>query len=170
MKNSIYKLGIVSCAFIILAIIFKLNRYYLAGTLFTVSIALFSMVYIPLAFKKVYKKKPGELKWFYIITFVTVEINLIAMLWTFMHWPESRLFIYAAIGSILILFLPAFLFHFRGVTRTSSTAFFYIMVFVVYVSVMDAMLSINPKKEIVENEVKLQHDMELLDDALIKYD
>lgn len=151
MKNKIYYIGILSCVLIITGAIFKIMHWPGAGVILTLSILLLCIIFLPVAFISSFRNNEKTKKWLFIAAFITLFIDFIGALFKIMHWPGAGILLTVGLLVPVIFFLPVYLYHHYKEKEESLKNFFYIMFFLVYLSVMSALLALNVSKSVLTN-------------------
>ncbi|MBN2519156.1 MAG: hypothetical protein JXB17_01520, partial [Bacteroidales bacterium] len=163
MKNKIYYIGLIACVSIITGCIFKIMHWPGAGIILTISILLLSLIFLPIAFISSYKNSGKKRKWLFIAAFLTLFVDFTGALFKIMHWPGAGIFLTVGMLLPVILFLPVYLYHHYREKEESLKNFMYIIFFLVYYSVMSALLALNVSKSVLDNAVVVGEIIDISD-------
>ncbi|HBC79302.1 MAG TPA: hypothetical protein DEO60_13815 [Bacteroidales bacterium] len=156
MKQKLYILGLVTAIIILAGTIFKINHLAGAGKLLTVGFVMLILLFLPLAFRNIYRAE-GTTKnmLLYIVSWITCFIVFTAMLFKIMHWPFAGIMMTIAIPFPYIVFLPVFLI----ITGRNKNFSIYNTVFVLMLlmlnSVFAGLLSLNVTRNRVNDSFNL---------------
>jgi len=141
MKKLIYISGIVSAIILTIGTSFKIQHWPGAGILLFISIIFFTLFFMPAALLNNYNqgKKNGYL---YISIFIPLLISFAAALFKIMHWPGAGIMVVIALITPFIIFLPAYIVYYNKSSNKNITNFIAVLFLLVFVAVMDALLSV----------------------------
>ena len=161
MKNKIYIFGIVLLILFAIGSIFKVNHLAGAGIMISVSIALFSLVFCPMALVSAYRAE-GKHAFIYVIGGITIAINFVAALFKIMHWRYAGIMLTIGIIIPFILFLPAYLVYQgkKGVRNIKNLIL--VLFLLVYIAAMDAMMAVNVSKAVIDDTMLVNDHYTLL--------
>jgi len=161
MKNKIYIFGIVLLILFAIGSIFKVNHLAGAGIMISVSIALFSLVFCPMALVSAYRAE-GKHAFIYVIGGITIAINFVAALFKIMHWRYAGIMLTIGIIIPFILFLPAYLVYQgkKGVRNIKNLIL--VLFLLVYIAAMDAMMAVNVSKDVIDDTMLVNDHYTLL--------
>jgi len=161
MKNKIYIFGIVLLILFAIGSIFKVNHLAGAGIMISVSLALFSLVFCPMALVSAYRAE-GKHAFIYVIGGITIAINFVAALFKIMHWRYAGIMLTIGIIIPFILFLPAYLVYQgkKGVRNIKNLIL--VLFLLVYIAAMDAMMAVNVSKDVIDDTMLVNDHYTLL--------
>ena len=161
MKNKIYIFGIVLLILFAIGSIFKVNHLAGAGIMISVSLALFSLVFCPMALVSAYRAE-GKHAFIYVIGGITIAINFVAALFKIMHWRGAGIMLTIGIIIPFILFLPAYLVYQgkKGVRNIKNLIL--VLFLLVYIAAMDAMMAVNVSKDVIDDTMLVNDHYTLL--------
>jgi len=161
MKNKIYIFGIVLLILFAIGSIFKVNHLAGAGIMISVSLALFSLVFCPMALVSAYRAE-GKHAFIYVIGGITIAINFVAALFKIMHWRGAGIMLTIGIIIPFILFLPAYLVYQgkKGVRNIKNLIL--VLFLLVYIAAMDAMMAVNVSKAVIDDTMLVNDHYTLL--------
>ena len=161
MKNKIYIFGIVLLILFAIGSIFKVNHLAGAGIMISVSLALFSLVFCPMALVSAYRAE-GKHAFIYVIGGITIAINFVAALFKIMHWRYAGIMLTIGIIIPFILFLPAYLVYQgkKGVRNIKNLIL--VLFLLVYIAAMDAMMAVNVSKDVIDDTMLVNDHYALL--------
>ena len=161
MKNKIYIFGIVLLILFAIGSIFKMNHLAGAGIMISVSLALFSLVFCPMALVSAYRAE-GKHAFIYVIGGITIAINFVAALFKIMHWRYAGIMLTIGIIIPFILFLPAYLVYQgkKGVRNIKNLIL--VLFLLVYIAAMDAMMAVNVSKDVIDDTMLVNDHYTLL--------
>jgi hypothetical protein len=138
MKQKLYMVGLVNMVIIFAGAVFKINHFPGAGILLTLGIAAQILVFLPLALGNLNKSVGNaDMKFLYIVTYLTCFLVFTAMLFKIQHWPFAGLLLTLALPFPYIVFLPVFL----KITSRDSNFSIYNTVFVLLLLVLNSVFS-----------------------------
>jgi hypothetical protein len=161
MKNKIYIFGIVLLILFAIGAIFKINHLAGAGIAISVSLALFSLVFCPMALLSAYRAERKH-AFIYVIGGITIAINFIAALFKIMHWRYAGIMLTIGIIIPFILFLPAYLVYQGKKGARNIKNFILVLFLLVYISAMDAMMALNVSKAVIDDALLVNDHYALL--------
>ena len=169
MKNKIYIFGIVLLILFAIGSIFKVNHLAGAGIMISVSLALFSLVFCPMALVSAYRAE-GKHAFIYVIGGITIAINFVAALFKIMHWRGAGIMLTIGIIIPFILFLPAYLVYQgkKGVRNIKNLIL--VLFLLVYIAAMDAMMAVNVSKAVIDDTLLTAYYQESTQDHLSDLD
>lgn len=141
MKKLIYISGLISAIVLTTGTSFKIEHWPGAGILLTVAICFFILFFVPAALINNYKQE-NKNAYLYISIFISLLISFSAALFKIMHWPGAGIFITIALVAPFAIFLPAYIVYFNKSPNKDITKFIAVMFLLVFVGVMDALLSV----------------------------
>ncbi len=152
MKNSIYISGVISAVILTIGALFKINHLAGASILLMVSIAFFTLFFLPLALWNNYSKEKKD-GYLYVSILITLIICFAAALFKILHWPGAGILITVGLIAPFIIFLPAYIYYYNKSTNKDITKLIAILFLLVFVGMMDAFLSLGVSKYIINYAV-----------------
>jgi len=152
MRNSIYTSGVISAILLTTGALFKIMHWPGGGILLMVSIAFFTLFFLPLALWNNYSKEKKN-AYLYISILITLIICFGAALFKLMHWPGAGILITVGLIAPFIIFLPAYIYYYNKSANKDITRLIAILFLLVFVGLMDAFLSIVVSKNIINYTV-----------------
>ena len=149
MKNSIYISGIISAIMLTTGALFKIMHLMGGGILLMVSIAFFTLFFLPLALWNNYTKEKKN-AYLYISILITLIICFGAALFKLMHLPGAGILITVGLIAPFIIFLPAYIYYYNKSANKDITRLIAILFLLVFVALMDAFLSLRVSKNIID--------------------
>ncbi len=149
MKKFIYISGVLLVNIFIAGSIFKLMHMPGAAILMIVGIALFALVFLPIALYSNFKQKGQKQMAFYAVAYLSVLLVFTSVLFKVMHWDGSNLLMIVSIPIPFVLFLPVFLYFNRKHESNQSLNFIGVMMLLVYVAVFSSLLSLSVSRDIL---------------------
>lgn len=151
MKNFTYLFGLSSAIITIIGSLFKRMHWPGAGILITVGMMLIVFVFLPLYFITNHREQTERKNPVYaIVGYLTIALLLAGATFKIMHWPGAGYMIYAAIGFILIGFIPLYVvnvFQRRGKEKANLP---YIVMLLVGIACVMLMGNINMSKDLLD--------------------
>jgi hypothetical protein len=141
MKKIIYISGIISAIILTVGASFKIQHWPGAGVLLTISITFFALFFIPAALLNNYQHEKKN-AYLYISIFVTLLFSFAAALFKVQHWPGAGILVVIALIVPFIIFLPAYITYYNKLTNKDITSFIAVLFLLVFVAVMDALLTV----------------------------
>ena len=161
MKNKIYIFGIVLIILFTIGAIFKMNHWFGAGVVISVSLILFSLVFCPMALISAYRTEKKH-AFIYVIGGITIAINFVGALFKIMHWPGAGIMLTIAIILPFILFLPAYLIYQGKKGARNIKNLILVLFLLVYISAMDALMALNVSKAVIDDAMLVNDHYALL--------
>jgi hypothetical protein len=168
MKNKIYYLGMIVCALLIIASIFKIKHWTGANLLLLISISSICIVFLPLAFISCFKSGGRKKKALFIAAFAAMFFNFSSVLFKLMHWPWSNYLLFIGMILPVLLFLPVYLYFYSKEKDEPLKNFLYIIFFLVCLSGMGAILAVRPSNIILMDATRIANVMDLSDYYALK--
>jgi hypothetical protein len=141
MKKIIYISGIISAIVLTIGTSFKIQHWAGAGIMLMVSITFFTLFFIPAALLNNYQKDKKN-SYLYISIFITLLISFSAALFKIQHWPGAGILVVIALIAPFVIFLPAYIAYYNKLTNKDITSFIAVLFLLVFVAVMDALLTV----------------------------
>jgi len=132
--------------------LFKIMHWTGASILLMVSIAFFTLFFLPLALWNNYSKEKKN-AYLYISILITLIICFGAALFKIVHWPGAGILITVGLIAPFIIFLPAYIVYYSNQSNKDITHFIAILFLLVFVGLMDAFLAVNVSKKIIDYAV-----------------
>jgi hypothetical protein len=144
MKKLIYISGLIAAIVLTVGTSFKIQHWPGAGILLTISITFFALFFVPAALLNNYQhvKKNAYL---YISIFLTLLFSFAAALFKIQHWPGAGILVLIALIVPFLIFLPAYIVYYNKLTNKDITSFIAVMFLLVFVAVMEALLTVAMK-------------------------
>jgi GldL N-terminal domain len=140
MKRLIYISGLISAIVLTTGTSFKIEHWPGAGILLTIAIGFFALFFVPAALMNNYKQE-NKNAYLYISIFITLLFSFSAALFKIQHWPGAGIVVTIALITPFVIFLPAYIVYFNKSPNKDITKFIAVMFLLVFVGVMDALLS-----------------------------
>jgi hypothetical protein len=140
MKRLIYVSGLISAILLTTGTSFKIQHWPGAGILITVAICFFILFFVPAALVNNYNQEKKN-AYLYISVFITLLVSFSAALFKIQHWQGAGIAVTIALLAPFVIFLPAYVVYFNKSPNKDITKFIAVMFLLVFVGVMDALLS-----------------------------
>ncbi len=141
MKRLIYISGLISAIVLTTGTSFKIEHWPGAGILLTVAISFFALFFVPAALMNNYRQE-NKNAYLYICIYIPILLSFSAALFKIMHWPGAGILVTIALVTPFIIFLPAYIIYYNKSASKDITKFIAVMFLLVFVGVMDALLSV----------------------------
>ena len=169
MKNFTYVFGLSSAIITIVGSLFKRMHWPGAGILITVGMMLIVFVFLPLYFITNHREQTERKNPVYaIVGYLTIALLLAGATFKIQHWPGAGYMIYAAIGFILIGFIPLYVVNVFQRSGKEKANLPYIVMLLVGIACVMLMGNINMSKDLLDiyleeslaNELRLDASQE----------
>jgi hypothetical protein len=141
MKKLIYISGIIAAIVLTIGTSFKIQHWPGAGILLTISISFFTLFFIPAALLNNYQHEKKN-AYLYISIFLTLLFSFAAALFKIQHWPGAGIMVIIALISPFVIFLPAYIVYYNKLANKEIINFIAVLFLLVFVAVMDALLTV----------------------------
>ncbi len=141
MKRLIYISGLISAIVLTTGTSFKIEHWPGARILLTAAIGIFALFFVPAALMNNYKQE-NKNAYLYISIFITLLISFSAALFKIQHWPGAGIMVTISLITPFVIFLPAYIVYYNKSLNKDITKFIAVMFLLVFVGVMDALLSV----------------------------
>jgi hypothetical protein len=168
MKNKIYYLGWIGSLITITGGIFEIKHWPFAGIFLTLGLTFLAFVFFPMALISNYNGLGRKKPFLYLAIALTIFLNIVGALFKIQHWPGASLLMIAGILSPLVLFLPVYLYYHIKSDEQSLNNFFSILFLLVFLSVMNALLTVRLGKDMVDMPVDIMNTIDLNDYYTVK--
>lgn len=167
MKQKIYIPGLVATMIMSTGAIFKVNHLPGASVLLIFGTLLLVLFFIPAALINNFRIEGNrQNRVLYIVTYITIFVVFISMLFKIMHWPYAGIALMIAIPFPYIVFLPVFL----VVTSRNRNFNIYNTVFVLLLlamnSVFAVLLALNVSKQTIDDSYNISGNYNKMSEAL----
>lgn len=150
MKNFTYLFGLTSAILTILGSFFKRMHWPGAGIMITVGLVLIVLVFLPLYFITNHREQVDRKNPIYaIVGYLTIALLLAGAVFKIQHWPGAGYMIYAAIGFILIGFIPLYVVNAFQRSGKEKANLPYIVMLLVGIACVMLMGNINMSKDLL---------------------
>lgn len=152
MKKIIYISGIILINIQLTGVIFKMFHWPGAGIILTLSILLMVFLFFPIALVTSYKQHNDKAQLhLYLIAYLTIAFDSIAMLFKIMHWPGAGIFLIIGIPLPFVLFLPFYMRYHNKTKAKSDKNFFGLIFFMMYLAIISSLLAVDVSKDIYDS-------------------
>lgn len=139
MKRSVYFLGIACANLMLAGSLFKVFHWPGANVLLVLAVALFALVFLPVALYNSYREQQ-RYRTLYIVTFLVFASGMLSVLFKVLHWPGANIIMTLSLPLPFLLFLPVYLYHTRK-EKKYGTGFQGIMFGLVFLAVFSVLLA-----------------------------
>ncbi len=153
MKKFVNISGVILLNIFAFGSIFKIMHWPGANIMFTLSLGLFSLVFLPLAIMSSYKNSESKSVILYLSGFICSFICIISSLFKIMHWQGASILLLISIPLPFIFFLPVYIYHHSKAKEKSYMNFIGIMLLMVFVAVFNSMLALGIGKEVLNSMI-----------------
>jgi len=165
MKKTIYISGVVIANLLVFGSLFKANHWPGAGVMLTLSIALMSFYFLPIALLNHYKEhKETNSKWLYLTAFFSFFVVFISALFKVQHWPGASVLLLIGVPLPFLLFLPVYIYHSIKNKEQSFINFTAIILGLIFIAVYGVLLSVNVSRDILYSGIELTKSNEKVTD------
>ncbi len=168
MKKSIYLSGIAGLCIMFIGVIFKIHHLAGAGIILILGIGSLAFLFMPIAYSQLLKSTSDKsLKLVYHMAFISFFFGFIGMMFKVQHWEGASLFILIAIPAPFVLFLPAYIRYHNKRKLNADLNFFAILLFMIYLGVFSALLSLRISKNLVDANANLGENIKEINNYLL---
>ena len=170
MRKTMHITGITAATLLLLGSIFKLQHWPGAAIMYILGAASLCLLFMPLFLAVRIKEKPGKLTTTSNIVGVLSGIALcFGILFKIMHWPLANILMNIGGFSLLLIFLPIYLFNGYKTKQLKTTTIVPVVIAIAGFSLMFSLVKLRNSTEVTIAQHNIQYNLDNENEALTSY-